>query len=173
MNGHVTSCLACLLGVSIFCIQTFWNSIMILFDFKIMLQKSFLSKMNTPYFWKKFLLIQCLRFRPCFDFQQEHNKEHNQEQKHKKTIFGLVKNSKETKVKHHKYSMNIINYSFISFLLFQIWNRFHRIPNPFPKFEIFSVRVCGFSFWCIRFRPSLVHRHRVHAVLTIFILWIQ
>ena len=90
--------------------------------------------MNTHYFWKKFLLIQCLRFRPCFDFQQEHNKEHNQEQKHEKTFFGRVKNSKETKVKHHKYSMNIINFSFISFLLFQIGNRFHRIPNQFPKF---------------------------------------
>ena len=46
--------------------------------------------------------------------------------------------------------MNIINFSFISFLLFQIGNRFHRIPNQFPKFQIFSVRVHGISFWCIQ-----------------------
>ena len=33
-----------------------------------------------------------------------------------KNIFGRVKNSKETKVKHHKYSMNIIKFPIILFL---------------------------------------------------------
>ena len=53
MNRHVTSCLACLLGVSIFDTQTFWNSIMILFDFKIMLQKSFFHLKWTPIIFER------------------------------------------------------------------------------------------------------------------------
>ena len=80
LKNHVTPCLVCLLEVSFFGIQTFWNWILIF---------SFIESIGGPIIviWKKrifFLLIWCLWFRSCFHFHHEHNNEHNQEQNHNK-----------------------------------------------------------------------------------------
>ena len=58
-RNHVTSCLGCLLGVSIFDIQTFWNWIIILFLVKIIFERQLklFSLQNTESLKKSFAFM--------------------------------------------------------------------------------------------------------------------